>query len=360
MKRMTSTIVAGVIAGLIGIVSPSAAQAITANIHLTTNVNLRPAPDTSQAALALMPKGTNPEFECWTRGASINGLDVWFRVTYAGKTGYYASYYDDASYSSADLIQSKYGIPQCGSAPTPAPKPVPKPATGTYVSRASQLLLCATGTGSQGCRGGATNMPTIGAGTPVQMVCWLDGDQAIGEYRTNRWFWVRTSSGQEGYLSASVVRNQTSVPWCTSKGFKAAEAALKTYGQIWADQEVRDMFTAAGISWKPGPAGEWSGDCPKAPYLGWKKGAGVSIKADDAIKNYYAYKAAGMVRSGAAPRGAVVFWDKTPRNVYGHTAISLGNGYVLTTQGMDWGNRPNTVTRLVDVSGTYLGWVMPA
>lgn len=89
-----------------GIISPSTAAAVTAPIRLTANVNLRPTTDTTQAPLALMPSGTSPDYVCWTRGASVNGLNVWFKVNYADKTGYYASYYDDSSYSSADLITS--------------------------------------------------------------------------------------------------------------------------------------------------------------------------------------------------------------------------------------------------------------
>ena len=96
------------------------AGAVSAPIALTTSVNLRPGPSTTSGnPLTVMPSGTSPNFLCWTQGQNINGVDVWFQVTYAGLTGYYASYYDNSSYTTDSQITSKYGIPQCGAVPPP-------------------------------------------------------------------------------------------------------------------------------------------------------------------------------------------------------------------------------------------------
>jgi len=67
-----------------------------------------------------MPPGTSPDFNCWTQGQNIGGVDVWFSINYHGVTGYYASYYDNSSYSTDTQITSKYGIPHCGPAQGPA------------------------------------------------------------------------------------------------------------------------------------------------------------------------------------------------------------------------------------------------
>lgn len=100
-----------------------AAEAVTAPIHITSTVNVRPGPSTASGnPIGSIPTNASPDYQCWTQGQNISGVDVWFRVNYAGVTGYYASYYDSSSYSSDGQITSKYGIPQCGAAaPAPAP-----------------------------------------------------------------------------------------------------------------------------------------------------------------------------------------------------------------------------------------------
>jgi hypothetical protein len=107
------------------------AGAISANIHIHgtggQGVYLRPAPDTSQPGLRLIPEGASPDYNCFTYGQNINGVNVWFNVNWSGATGFYASYYDDSSYHSETELTSKYGIPKCGAAPPPTPSPSPSP-----------------------------------------------------------------------------------------------------------------------------------------------------------------------------------------------------------------------------------------
>jgi hypothetical protein len=89
---------------------------ITAPIQVTGPTNIRPGPSTiSGGPLGVMPTGTSPGFICWTTGEVINGVDVWFKISWNGVTGYYASGLDNSTYSSDAQITSKYGIPQCGS-----------------------------------------------------------------------------------------------------------------------------------------------------------------------------------------------------------------------------------------------------
>lgn len=53
-------------------------------------------------------------------------------------------------------------------------------------------------------------------GTPLTMHCWTDARWAKGNYWTNRWFQVTAHYGinKIGYVHASLVRNQASVPRC--------------------------------------------------------------------------------------------------------------------------------------------------
>jgi cell wall-associated NlpC family hydrolase len=102
--------------GVVAAMTTSPALAISAPIKTTTYVNIRPGTSTSSGnPLAVMPPGTSPDFHCWAVGQNVNGVNVWFNVSYNGVTGYYASYYDNSSYSTDSQITSKYGIPPCGS-----------------------------------------------------------------------------------------------------------------------------------------------------------------------------------------------------------------------------------------------------
>ncbi len=88
---------------------------IKAPIALTTAVNIRPGPSSSSGPpLTTMPTGTSPGFLCWTTGPVTSGVDVWFKVYWNGATGYYASAFDNSSYTTDSQITSKYGIPNCG------------------------------------------------------------------------------------------------------------------------------------------------------------------------------------------------------------------------------------------------------
>jgi uncharacterized protein YraI/surface antigen len=95
------------------------AGAISAPIKTTAAVNMRTGPSTSYSIVAVIPAGVSPSFNCWKQGQNVNGVDVWFNVTYGGHTGYYASYYDNSSYTTDSQITSKYHVPQCGTTPPP-------------------------------------------------------------------------------------------------------------------------------------------------------------------------------------------------------------------------------------------------
>lgn len=111
------------------------AHSISAPIHISgtagEGVFIRPEANTSRPAIGWMPEGASPDYHCFVWGQNINGVPIWFNVTYNGVTGYYASYYDDSSYHSNEELTAKYGIPLCGSgAPTPPPSsPGTPPAT---------------------------------------------------------------------------------------------------------------------------------------------------------------------------------------------------------------------------------------
>ena len=59
--------------------------------------------------------------------------------------------------------------------------------------------------------------------------------------------------------------------------------------------------------------------------------------------------------------GAVTFYAATPANGnFGHEAISIGNGRVATTTGLDFAGTANTTAPYNSVGGgAYVGYYMP-
>lgn len=300
-----------------------------------------------------MTYGTRIELICGAWGTAVG--------PYANRRWHYVRVASGAITNTQGWVADRYtntpnkanvgtpGEPECGSAPSVQP---PKP-SGTYVAAAQQVRFCVTTT-IAGCGTylGGIQTPTIGQNATVSMVCWTDGSNATYGYTTNRWFWIRAASG-EGFINAAYVRNQTSVPACsTVKRIWAAQTAIQRYNETYARPSDRALF--ADREWGE-LLGEWAGDCPKVPYVGWR-GAGVSIPKGNAIANYRSYANARRINSGTPPVGAVVFYNVTS---YGHEAISLGNGLVFTTTGMD-GNRSANTVRSYRHWSNYLGWAMPA
>lgn len=157
-----------------------------------------------------------------------------------------------------------------------------------------------------------------------------------------------------GYVHSSFVEQQAEVPACWTKpAWVAADEALARAGQREASAADGALFTTR--EWKPPPVGEWAGGCPKLPYLGWSL-AGVRIPKGHAIANYRTWAARGRIAQGVPPRGAVAFWKLTKSR---HTALAVGNGFVVTTRGMDKSGLSNEVLPYTAFS-KYLGWAMPA
>lgn len=211
------------------LIAASAAMGISAPIHIANTggegVFIRPEPNTSRPAIGWMPEGASPDYHCFAWGQNINGVPIWFNVTYNGKIGYYASYYDDSSYHSNEELTAKYGVPLCGSAP-PSPAPVPSPAPSPKPAPVpSSPPAPSSGTGSLvftvfNAAGGVyfRNSPNwddarriAGAGVyegdRVQVKCGASGG-VVGPYANSWWSYVtnltRPSAGS-GWVNAHFI-----------------------------------------------------------------------------------------------------------------------------------------------------------
>lgn len=119
MKRLPSRTMTGAmaiaVAASIGVaVHAAPAEAINRPITITSDVNVRPSPNTTQEPLALMPAGSRPTYICYADGQNVQGTTKWFRIAWNGVTGYYSSVADDVPLSLQGNIEGNYGIPRCG------------------------------------------------------------------------------------------------------------------------------------------------------------------------------------------------------------------------------------------------------
>jgi hypothetical protein len=170
-----------------------------------------------------MPEGASPDYHCFAWGQNINGVPIWFNVTYGGATGYYASYYDDSSYHSNEELTAKYGVPLCGSAP---PAPAPGPASS---GRVFGIVNAEGGIYYRNSPSWGDTSRTTGVGVyngdRVELICGSLGDP-VGPYSNKAWTKVRNLTRPgigEGWVNEHFVDDGASsngwpsgVPPCAS------------------------------------------------------------------------------------------------------------------------------------------------
>jgi hypothetical protein len=187
----------------------------------------------------------------------------------------------------------------------------------------------------------------IGAGTPLDIECQLQGATAVNGNST----WDRLVDGRwvaDAYTNTPS-RNSfapglgpcDATPGVTTAPDRAGAAAS------WAEGRVGQVGTADNPN-----AGWWSGWCETLVERAWAS-AGVGFRYPNAASHYRERLGAGQVRTtGAPPRGAVVFYAPN------HVAISIGNGRIVTTTGKEGERRPVSIQPYSWMS-SYLGWALP-
>jgi hypothetical protein len=204
------------------LVLPTRALAISAPIHIANTggegVFIRPEPNTSRPAIGWMPEGASPDYHCFAWGQNVNGVPIWFNVTYNGVTGFYASYFDDSSYHSNEELTAKYGVPLCGASPPPASSPptqspAPPPAAAPDGGGVYSIMDAAGGVyfRKSPSWGDASSTPGEGVydGDQVRLICGAFGE-AYGPYSNRWWSYVqnltRPSAGQ-GWVNAHFIND---------------------------------------------------------------------------------------------------------------------------------------------------------
>lgn len=181
-------------------------------------------------------------------------------------------------------------------------------------------------------------------GRTVKVTCWVLGDTVRDRWQGqviswNRW--ARTTGGRyiaDIYLNAK----KDGYPKCGAAAPKPSVSKKAQRAADWARARISDTETNLT------PDRMWSGWCELFAEVAY----GTRGRYPSARDNYKAQRAAGRIRTtGTPPVGALVFYDLTE---YGHVGISLGDGYVVSTQGY---NTPKKVARhTVKGMGGYLGW----
>lgn len=160
-------------------------------------------------------------------------------------------------------------------------------------------------------------------------------------------------------MHASHVIRQTTVLWCGNDITKRAELNVAGYwGQSRASDTVAAVFKPA--SWTvPGDAAyaEWSGDCVKLGNAAWHFAGRAPLTATRAIGQRKAYDPLGRLQTaGTSPMGALVFYDYSS---VGHVNVSVGRGWVVTTNGVDFDWRASSFWTVASYGSSYRGWAMP-
>ena len=208
-------------------------------------------------------------------------------------------------------------------------------------------------TAQKGC---TQSLATIPAKAQLQVICSRGGDYYVEDLADRAY---------EGYVPKAHVSNAPGgLVDCDTTAHPAIYAAANALGDVGKPVDplacltfVIDAWKGAGVSTIPGsddPVTWWPANYKK---FGW------------------AWDTPGMARFTTPPRGALVFWygtNKYPQydSEDGHVAISIGNGWVVSTEQGNSGQDVHLVT-IAQVtqqaggsgsgpgSGTEMGWVMP-
>lgn len=199
-------------------------------------------------------------------------------------------------------------------------------------------------------KGGLANdtEATATKGEHVHMVAW----QNPSSDPSHRYFFIAAANGNEGWVHAGVVSDQTSTPAASTVNWiNAANWAMGQDGATKVPTADRNGTDAT----------YWSGWCWLYSFDAWNIGAKHAPKNPDGslLATYDLYKADGKMSSPTAmpPRGSLVFFSYD--GVAGHVAISLGSGYIETTQGNEGQKLPVVHETIAKQGLVQDGYVSP-
>lgn len=305
---------AGAVSGAPVLVEHADAATVSATYRATDNLSIRRSPTAAPGAPGGPRRGEAFGVECQIEGEPVGprGNRLYFRINYrAVGTMYVPDTWTDSPHLAGQPPLK--GIPLCTGSASKAP-------SSTYLNTTTPVRMC-TNLADASCRP-VWNLP---AQTTVSMRCWIDESSYAG---TPRWFWV-TGGGVAGFVSANHVSRQTRVGWCGND--------LQVKAIRWAGSHLDEDFEAG-----------WCQRFVRRAY----QAAGRDIGSASTAANYWRANPRRYGRTGTAapPAGNLAYWNGTARYPDGHVALSIGNGWAISTE--ERGTRQVHVMSIADRNKT--------
>lgn len=256
------------------------------------------------------------------------------------------------------LVASCFAI-AAGVARADDPPALPSDTPGDIQSGPSSTLGGSTGLYPCGSTASwcATKMGSLAAGTTVTMKCYQDWNDING--KSWRWFYITGPNHTEGFIHAEkvTVPSQTKVGQCGTSSWKGIWSGYWPLGSHVFGQTT------------------WDHKCLEFVSLAYKNTSGLDIcgnwcNASTTALDYWNKDPRGYGRHTSGPsfktpeRGALVFFSGSAVTSAGHVALSLGNGWLVSTwEGITPGVHLVTIGQITSKFGsnvTYLGWMAPA
>jgi hypothetical protein len=194
--------------------------------------------------------------------------------------------------------------------------------------------------------------PLLPSGTIVTIICYQDGATAFGVNR--RMYYVTSGDGsdlKEGFDYIGNIKPEKSVPICADGRFTHLKAAF------WALHASQFGKTT------------WDGNSLEFIREAYSKASDNIIQLGFASPIEFWEKETQDAKHTAdepqwknPPRGAIVIWGSHPNYKDGHAALSLGNGWVVSTQ-HDMNTTGLHLSRIENIGSdssldqVYQGWI---
>ncbi len=381
-RRVASFALAGIFASVGGFAiasHPASAAGPTYQVVNTggVGVRLRNSPSINDIKGPGPKEGASFELLCQTLGDPVGSYSnrVWDRIRWADQVGFIPD-----TYTNTPTVANQFvaGVPRCDeSAPATPAQAVPAVAGNTLQPGQTlssgqsirstdgrfQFIMQPDGNMvlyQQGVRAlwSSNTLGVLGARVLMQ------GDGTLVVYdNTNRARWSSNTAGRAGARLVvqddgnTVMYTGSVAIWSTRTGVGSAAAASTSADRAarWAEARIGNSNPGAD---NPNDPTRWSGWCLGFAAQAWRLGSGVSIPS------YYSAQTAfntlsgqGRIGQGTPPRGAIVFYSYGSD---GHAGVSIGNGQVVSTQGVSSQDLPVRQHGYNSIGLTYLGYWLPA
>ena len=211
---------------------------------------------------------------------------------------------------------------------------------------------------------GCVAQKTLNKGAEVAMKCWYKDAWATGNYKSDKWFYVVSAGGTQGFIHSSWIdydEQWHDSPWCSGsstsvRGIRAARLAAMKVGNTKLSSTDRSVSSV-----QPAPT-YWSGWCYLFTYIMHEEthGYGPKTGTGSAYGAYTYYKNKGSIRTDwdSLNIGSIIFYGTSSP---GHAALFVGQGKVVTTQGTRESDKKEIAIKSISSASVSAkkGWVSP-